>query len=231
MALNLPGSEASRAIGYASSPIFSNYFRDFIAPSVTNSAITGGYGGASGANQEALARAGEQAAMTGLTSFGVPMAQADQTNAGQFMNYAGLQRQTSLQDFARIQNLIQSLLGYLPTNVSGATTGQTQGPGVGASLLNGAGSLLGSLFNGGLGGSGSSLGASLLGKIPGLSSLFGSSPSNSSIFNTLPSAQFGDTTPSMIGDLGGAVQPQTMLTDSGVDPNAGWEQWLSSSGG
>jgi hypothetical protein len=88
------------------------------------------------------------------------------------------------------------------------------------------------LFNGGLGGSGGSLGASLLSKIPGLSSLFGSSsPSNSSIFNTLPSAQFGDTSPSMVGDFGGAVQPQTMLTDSGVDPNAGWEQWLASSGG
>src|SRR6266404_4221752 len=90
MGLNLPGQQASRALGYVQpgtpgGGMFQNYFKNFIAPVVTNNAISGGYGGASGANMEALSRAGQQAAMQGLTSFGMPMAQADQAN-----NQAGL---------------------------------------------------------------------------------------------------------------------------------------------
>jgi hypothetical protein len=190
MGLNLPGSEASRALSYANSAPFADYFRNFTAPTILNNAITSGYGGASGAAMEALQRGGTQAAMQGLTSFGMPMAQADQANVGQGMNYAGAQRQASLQDFGRIQQLIQSLLGYLPTSTTGSMSGNqsTQGPGAAASLLNMGGGILGSLFNGGLGGSQGSLGGQLLGGLGslgssawnGLSSLFGSGGSTGS---------------------------------------------------
>jgi len=237
MGLNLPGSEASRALGYVApgtpgGDMFQNYFKNFIAPVVTNNAISGGYGGASGANMEALSRAGQQAAMQGLTSFGMPMAQADQTNVGQGLGYAGLQRTSSLQDFGRIQNLIQSLLGYLPTSTTGSGTGQTQGPGLGASLLNGAGSLIGSLFNGGLAGSGGSLGASLLGSLGSGAASLGSSALNSlsSLFSGNPSANSTGTSPAG-SDWLSSMGMQPTITDSGVDPNAQMEAFLSSSAG
>jgi hypothetical protein len=245
MGLDLPGQQASRALGYVQpgtpgGDMFQNYFKNFIAPVVTNNAISGGYGGASGANMEALSRAGQQAAMQGLTSFGMPMAQADQSNNQQGLGYAGLQRQSSLQDFGRIQNLIQSLLGYLPTNVAGSTTGQTQGPGLGASLLNGAGSLLGSLFNGGAGGSGGSLGASLLGSLgsgaaglgssalSGLQSLFGGGGVGTVDNGGLSQSNFS---PDILSGNNPGSNPFG-ITDSGVqamDPQM--MSWLSNSGG
>jgi len=237
MASALPGAQASRALSYVSpgSPagnMFQNYFRNFIAPSVTNNAIVGGYGGASGANMEALSRAGQQAAMQGLTSFGMPMAQQDMSNLGLGLQAAGLQRQTSLQDFGRIQNLLQGLMGYLPTTVSGGAT--QQGPGTAASLLNMGGSILGSLFNGGMAGSAGSLGGQLLGSIgSGLGSL-GSSAWNG--LTGLFGSGSGDS--STIGSLGSSsnpfatTAPDVPITDSGVDPNAmqDWNLWNSAGG-
>lgn len=167
MGMSLPGTQASRALGYVQpgtpgGDMFQNYFKNFIAPTVTNNAIAGGYGGASGANMEALSRAGQQAAMQGLTSFGMPMAQADLANNAQGLNYAGLQRTTSLQDLGRVQNLLQSLTGMLPTSVpGGTTTSQNQGPGTAASLAN----LAASALLGGTGAGGSSLLSSLLGPV------------------------------------------------------------------
>lgn len=177
--LSMPGAQANRALGYVmpGSPagdMFQSYFRNFISPTVQNNAIASGYGGASGASMEALSRAGQQAAMSGLQGFGMPMAQQDMANIGTGLQLAGLQRQTQIQDLARVQNLLQSLAGMLPSTVPGGTANTTQqGPGIGASLLNlGASALLG-------GGGGSllrglgSLGSSL---INGIGSLF-SSPS------------------------------------------------------
>jgi hypothetical protein len=212
MGLDLPGSQAARALNYVQpgSPagdMFQKYFQDFTAPTMSNNLLKSGYVGQSGANTQALANAGQTAAMQGLTGFGMPMAAADNVNNANGLGLAGLQRQNSLQDFGRIQSLLTSLLPYL--GGSSTANGQTQGPGVGASLLNLLGGIGGSLFNGGLMGSGASLGGSLLAK------LFGGSPAsktraNSSLFNTLPGGMIGDTAPSSVGDFG------MPITDSGA---------------
>lgn len=178
MANALPGAQASRALGYVQPGTpggdqFQSYFQNFIAPVVLNDAIRSGYGGAGGATMEALSRAGQQAAMQGLTSFGMPMAQADMSNLGTGLNAAGLQRQAYQSDMLRRQQLLQSLLGFMPTTTSGS--GTSLGPGLPASLLNLGGSILGSLFNGGMLGSAGSLGGQLLSSAgSGISGLFSS---------------------------------------------------------
>jgi hypothetical protein len=227
MGLSLPGSQASRALGYVQpgtpgGDMFQNYFKNFIAPTVTNNAIAGGYGGASGANMEALSRAGQQAAMQGLTSYGMPMAQADQANAAQGLNYAGLQRQTSIQDLARVQNLLQSLTGMLPSQVAGgATTNQNQGPGTAASLAN----LAASALLGGTGAGGSSLLASLLGPSATsagsglsswLSSLFSSSPSSVGTVNQDPNTWANYTNPSAVPESDPNAMMMSQIASEGM---------------
>lgn len=234
MGLSLPGATASRALNYVTpgSPagnMFQKYFQDFTAPTMSNNLLKSGYVGQSGANTQALANAGETAAMQGLTSFGAPMAQGDITNNAQGLNYAGLQRQSSLQDFSRIQNLLTSLLPMLGGSTTGAT--QTQGPGLAASLLNLLGGVGGSLFNGGSVGS---LGAQLLGPVAsglgslgssawnGLTSLFGGNPATNP---DTASNFFSGTSPDAIAPL---------LTDSGAFagvPDAGTQSALADLGG
>lgn len=172
--------------------LFGKYLDQMIAPTVRNDAIKSGYGGASGASMEAMSRAGTDAAMRygsqypgfvnsaiqlgqlpqsmrlqGLTSLGLPLAQQDYQNLGTGLGAAGLQRQSSLADLSRIQQLLQSLSGRQITNVN-------SGPGLAASLLNlGSSALLGG------GGGGTSLMGSLLGPAfssagSGLASLFSS---------------------------------------------------------
>lgn len=223
MAMSLPGAQANRALGYVlpgtpGGDLFQQYFRNFIAPVTTNNAIAGGYGGASGANMEALSRAGETAAMQGLTQFGMPMAQQDVANNAAGLQYAGLQRTTSIQDLARVQNLLQSLTGMLPTSVGGGTTNTTQqGPGLGASLANlGASALLG-----GTGMGGSSLLGSLLG--PSVSAL-GSGLAN--LFASSPDSGFGDTGGVSSSDFlrsGGDIIPES-------DPNSLMMQQMMTNG-
>ncbi len=219
MGLSLPGATAARALNYVTpgSPagdMFQKYFQDFTAPTMSNNLLKSGYVGQSGANTQALANAGENAAMQGLTSFGAPMAQGDIANNATGMGYAGLQRQSSLQDFGRIQNLLTSLLPMLGVSSTGAT--QTQGPGLAASLLNLLGGVGGSLFNGGLLGSAGSLGAQLLGSAgSGLASL-GSSAWNglSSLFSGNPATDPATASNFFSGTAPDAVAP--LLTDSGA---------------
>jgi hypothetical protein len=171
--------------------LFGKYLDQMIAPQVRNNAIASGYGGASGASMEAMSRAGTNAAMQygsqypgfvnsaiqlgqlpqsmqlqGLTSLGLPLAQQDYQNLGTGLGAAGLQRQSSLADLSRIQQLLQSLSGK-------QITSSNAGPGLAASLLNlGSSALLGGS------GGGTSLLGSLLGPAVssaggGLASLFG----------------------------------------------------------
>jgi hypothetical protein len=200
--------------------MFQKYFQDFTLPSMQNNMLKSGYVGQSGANTQATANAGETAALQGLTSFGMPMAQADLTNNQQGLGYAGLQRQTSLQDFSRIQSLLTSLLPMLGGSSTSNT--QTQGPGLSASLLNLLGGGLGSLFNGGSMGSAGSIGGQLLGSLgSGLGSL------GSSIYNGI-SGMFGSpssatTDPGTASNYWSGTAPDAtapFITDSGVDPNA-----------
>lgn len=226
MGLDLPGSQASRALNYVQpgSPagdMFQKYFQDFTLPSMQNTMLKSGYVGQSGANTQATANAGETAAMQGLTGFGMPMAQADIANNAQGLQYAGAQRQSSLQDFSRIQNLLTSLLPML--GGSSTSNSQTQGPGAAASILNMLGGIGGALFNGGLMGSGASIGGQLLGAAgSGLGSL-GSSAYNSlaSLFgggNGVGTVNNGGSTLSNFSpDILNGYNPP--ITDSGA--NAG----------
>lgn len=199
--------------------LFKNYLKEFVQPSVINNAIASGYGGASGASMEAMSRAGTEAAMKygaqypgmvssaiqnaqlprnlqlqGLTSLGLPLAQQDYANLQTGENAAGQQRNLSLQDLGRVQQLLMSMLGMLPTSTPGSET-TNRGPGTAASLLNFGAGALGNLFNGGLAGSAGSLGAQ------GLSSLYNwaTQPSaynyNSSSYPDPSSTLAGYTTP------------------------------------
>lgn len=221
MGLTLPGATEARALNYVTpgSPagdMFQKYFQDFTAPTMANNALKSGYVGQSGATTQALANAGETAAMQGLTSFGAPMAQGDIANNATGLNLAGLQRQTSLQDFGRIQSLLTSLLPMLGGSTTSNT--QTQGPGAAASILNMLGGIGGALFNGGLMGSAGSVGGQLLGAAGsglgsawnGLTSLFGSGSN--------PATAPGTASNYWSGTAPDATAP--LLTDSGVDPNS-----------
>lgn len=229
MGMSLPGSQASRALGYVQpgtpgGDMFQNYFKNFIAPTVTNNSITGGYGGASGANMEALSRAGQQAAMQGLTQFGMPMAQQDVANNAQGLQYAGLQRQTSLQDLGRVQQLLQSLTGMLPTSVPGGTSTQSsQGPGTAASLAN----LAASALMGGGGAGGSSLLNSLLG--PAASAAGSGIASGASSLGSWLANRFGGnpaTNPATASNYYSGVSPDASLVPES-DPNAMmWAQMM-----
>lgn len=195
-----PDAEASRQQGMQGMKLltdptfglFHNYLDQLVGPQVRNNAIASGYGGASGASMEAMSRAGTDAAMKygsqypgmvnsgialgqlpnnmrlqGLTSLGLPLAQQDYGNLATGLGAAGMQRTSSLQDLARIQGLLQSLSGK---TISGVNTG----PGLPASLLQLGSGLFSTLFNGGTGGSGSSLGAQgVRGAYNGLANLFG----------------------------------------------------------
>lgn len=157
--------------------LFGKYLDQIVGPQVRNNAIASGYGGASGASMEAMSRAGTDAAMKygslypgfvnsgiqlgqlpqtmrlqGLTSLGLPLAQQDYQNLGTGLGAAGFQRTSSLADLSRIQQLLQSLSGK-------TVTGVNTGPGLASSLLGLGSSAISGLFNGGTGGTGSSLGA------------------------------------------------------------------------
>lgn len=229
MGLDLPGQQASRALSYVqpgtpAGDMFQKYFQDFTLPSMQNNMLKSGYAGQSGANTQATANAGQTAAMQGLTSFGMPMAQADLTNNAQGLGYAGLQRQSSLQDFSRIQNLLTSLLPMLGGSSTSNT--QTQGPGAAASILNMLGGIGGSLFNGGLLGSSGSLGGSLLGSLGGAIGNGASSAYNSlaSLFSGNPATNPATAQNYYSGTNPDATAP--LLTDSGVDPNAQLESLM-----
>jgi hypothetical protein len=185
--------------------LFHNYLDQFIRPQTLNDSIARGFGGNSGASGEAVTRAMTDAAMRygnqypgmvqsgitlgnapralqqqGLQNWAQPLANQDYSNLQTGLNAAGMQRQSSMADLSRVQNLVQSMLGMLPTSTNNQRI-TNQGPGLGATALNGLGSLGMGLMNGGTGG----FAASALGSLPwgkmasGLGSLFGGgAPSN-----------------------------------------------------
>jgi hypothetical protein len=241
------GMQGMGALTDPTGGLFHNYLKQFVEPSVINNAIASGYGGASGASMEAMARAGTDAAMRygsqypgmvnsamqlgqmpqnlrlqGLTSLGLPLAQTDYQNLQTGQNAAGQQRNLSLQDQNRIQNLLQSMLGMLPTAVQGGTTTQ-QGPGTAASLLNLGAGALGNLFNGGLLGSAGSLGGTGL---TGLISMLSGSGGNTNPFaaDVAASPSTSDLFPSMGADVvPESFDPSSLLESlSGSDLGGGF---------
>lgn len=237
MGLTLPGASQARALNYVmpGSPagnLYQRYFQNFTAPTILNNAIASGYGGRSGAALEALTRGGEQAAMQGLTSFGAPMATQDIANAGTGMGFAGAQRQASLQDFGRIQQLLQSLTGQLPTTVPGGTT-TMQGPGLGAMLT----SLLSAGLLGGGGGPlisgiGNGLGSLASGAGSLFKGLFSGGTDNSGA-NFMPDMSNPAINPATASNFFAATAPDaSLLTDIGANiPDASTMALMNLGGG
>lgn len=220
--------------------LFKNYLNQMVLPSIQNNSIASGYGGASGATQENMQRGGTQAAMQygpaypgmvnsaiqlgqlpqsmqlqGLTSLGLPLAMQDYANLGIGEQAAGQQRMSSIQDMTRVQNIIQSMLGQLPTSTQGFTS-TTQGPGTSASLLNFGAGALGNLFNGGLFGSGGSLGAQGITSL--LKSFSGGGGGGTDPSTGQPGSGFSDYLSGYVpGGGNGTVPESTNPTDYPID--------------
>lgn len=176
------GMEGMNQLTDPSHGIFHNYLNQFLVPQTLNDSIAHGFGGNSGATGEAITRAMSDAAMKygsqysgmvndavnlgnapralaakGFNSFAMPLAQQDYSNLQTGLNAAGMQRQSSLMDLGRVQQLVQSMLGMLPTSTNNRQI-TNQGPGLAGTAVNALGSLGTSLLSGGPSGfSGSAL--------------------------------------------------------------------------